>query len=293
MKNEKFYEYIDDELGFIIESEVYSDFFKKLKQSEQKKSIAFLIWFLNSYAGISDVEGYITDGHDDGSCDIILDRLDSQGNTTFYIVQSKWNNIGNCNSEFDGKELKSYLSDVQCILKGEKGKGKNARFNSQYDRLREHLKSNGRVKVIYLSLKNNCSGYEANINSFKNSLSGDIDVEGFDINRLKIDYIGKEFKGSYPPNPLDNIYDSSLDKIKISICRDSLNNSIEVQSPFVAYVLLIKPRLIFDLVNKYGVSLFTKNVRNPILNSQINEEIKVLSSKIQLISGIIITGLLA
>ncbi|MFP2507473.1 AIPR family protein [Buttiauxella gaviniae] len=274
MKNESFYEYIDGELDLVIKSEVYSPYFEKLKQDEQKKSVAFLIWFLNTYADISDVEDYITDGHDDFSCDIILDKTDSQGNNTFYIVQSKWNKIGNCGSEFDGKELKSFLNDVQCILKGDKEKGANARFNNQYDRLREHLKSNGRVKVIYLCLKNNCSGYDGNINSFKNTLSGDVDVEGFDINRLKIDYISREFKGSFSPNPLENIYDSSLDRIKISVCRGAENNSIEVQSPFSAYVFLIKPKLIFELVNKYGVSLFTKNVRNPILNSQINEEIK-------------------
>ncbi|WP_297202821.1 AIPR family protein [uncultured Pluralibacter sp.] len=274
MKHEEFYDYIDSEFNAIIQSEMYTNYFDKIKQTDQKKSIAFLIWFLKTYADISNVEEYITDGHDDNSCDIILEKKDSQQSTTFYIVQSKWNKKENCHGSFDGKELKSFLSDIQSILKGDKEEGTNAKFNIQYEKLRKHIKQNGRVKIIYLSLKNNCNNSDANIKSLKDSLSGDIEIEGFDLNKLKIDYIGREYKKSIPPNPLDNVYDPSLEKIRMQVCRDGSNSSVEIKAPFNAYVFLIKPKLIFELVNKYGVSLFNRNVRNPIVQSNINEEIK-------------------
>lgn len=274
MKNSVFYDYIDNELQAIINSEVYSGFFDNLKQEQQKKSFSFLIWFLNSYASISNVEQYITDGHDDSSCDIILDKVDSQGEKSFYIVQSKWNAVSNCDSDFDSKELKSFLSDIHAILKGEKQKGANERFNAQYDALREHIRKNGRVKIIYLCLKNNCKDADDNIKALKNSIGGNIEVEGFDIHRLKIDYISREYKKSFPPNPLENVYNPELDNISVSILRSEGSNSIEVHSPFNAYVFLVRPRLIYDLVNKYGVSLFERNVRNPLMSSTINEEIK-------------------
>lgn len=274
MKHSEFYEYLDGELEAIISSEVYSQYFLKHKHNEQKKSVAFLIWFLKTYADTGNVEEYITDGHDDFSCDIILEKKDSQKVNSFYIVQSKWNTKKNCNSEFDGKELKSFLSDIQSVLKGEKSKGANEKFNAQYDKLREHIRKNGRVKIIYLSLKNNCDTSNDNIKSLKDVMSGDIDVEGFDINRLKIDYINREYKKSIPPNPLDNIYDPSLERIMMHVCRDGGNNCVEIKVPFNAYVFVVRPKLIFELVNKYGVSLFEKNVRNPITSSSINDEIK-------------------
>lgn len=274
MKNEDFYQVIDSQLMDVINSDLYSNYFSTFNQDNQKKSFAFLIWFLRTYADISNVEDYITDGCDDSSCDIILERVDSQGVITYYVVQSKWNKITNCESEFESKELKSFLSDVQSVLRGDKEKGGNEKFNRQYDKLRDHIRKNGRVKVIYLSLKNNCDSCQGNIDSFKKTMDGDIDIEGFDINRLKIDYISREFKKSYPPNPLENIYDPSLDKINIEICRDAGNSCVEINSPFDAYVFLIKPKLLFELVTKYGVSLFNKNVRNPLLTSAINSEIK-------------------
>ncbi|MBL5946066.1 AIPR family protein [Enterobacter asburiae] len=274
MKHSEFYDYLDSELDAIISSEVYSSYFIKHKQDEQKKSAAFLIWFLKTYADTGNVEEYITDGHDDFSCDIILDKNDSQRVKSYYIVQSKWNNKKNCDSEFDGKELKSFLSDIQSVLKGKKEKGANEKFNEKYDELREHIKNNGRVKVIFLSLKNNCDTSNDNIRSLKEVMSGDIDVEGFDINGLKIDFINREYKKSIPPNPLDNIYDPGLERIEMQVCRDGGNSCVEIKAPFNAYVFIVRPKIIYELVNKYGVSLFDRNVRNPISNSIINDEIK-------------------
>lgn len=273
MHNKKFYEHIDGELKEIIRSETYSKYFENINQIEQKKSYAFLIWFLNGYGRIKNVEEYITDGHDDYSCDIILDKVDSQGERVFYLVQSKWNTLKNCDTDFDNKDLKSFLSDVQSIIKGDKIKGANERFNAQYDKLREHVKANGRVKIIYLCLKNNCKDADENIKTLKDVMGGNLEVEGFDINRLKIDYISQEYRKSFPPNPLENIYSPEFEKIKMEVIRDG-NSNIEVKHPFPAYVFIVRPKLIFELVSKYGVSLFERNVRDPIASSTINEEIK-------------------
>nr|WP_314984144.1 AIPR family protein [uncultured Pantoea sp.] len=273
MINEQFYDYIDHELQAIIDSEVYSPYFVNLKQIEQKKSYAFLIWFLNSYGRISNVEDYITDGHDDYSCDIILDKVDSQGEKIFYLVQSKWNTKKNCNSEFDNKDLKSFLSDVQSVIKGDKAEGANEKFNRQYQHLKEHVKRNGKIKIIYLCLKNNCNDSNENIKSLKDIIGGQLEIEGFDINRLKIDYISQEYRKSIPPNPLENIYSPDLEKITMEVIRDGSSN-IEIKDPFPAHVFLVRPKLIFELVSKYGVSLFDRNVRDPIASSNINEEIK-------------------
>ncbi|HMP32240.1 MAG TPA: AIPR family protein, partial [Saprospiraceae bacterium] len=43
---------------------------------------------------------------------------------------------------------------------------------------------------------------------------------------------------------------------------------------FEAYMVLLRPKSIFDLFEKYGFALFYKNVRNPLLQSQFNEEIE-------------------
>ncbi|PJE55526.1 AIPR family protein [Marinomonas sp. BSi20584] len=272
MKNIDFYDILDGELSKI--SEGYSVALnKKFKQDQQKKSYAFLIWFLNFYSGISNIEGYITDGSGDNSCDIILDKKNSQGDTIFYLVQSKWNTKKNCDKDFESEVLKSYLSDVQSILRGEKEKTENDRFNSRYDDLLSHIKSNGEVKVLYLTLKNSCGIADNNIKSFEKLFGGKVSVDSFDINRIKLDYIDFNFKKSFPPNPLEKIYNPEYEKIKLNIVSDDERNFLKINKPFEAHVFNIVPKTIFDLVERYGVSLFDKNVRNPLVSSSINKEI--------------------
>ncbi|MDX9988679.1 AIPR family protein [Thiothrix unzii] len=274
MKNEDFYTILSKELETLITQEAGGEKFKSLKQEEQKHAYALLIWFLDFYAGIKNTEKYITDGHGDNSCDIILDRKSSQGETIFYLVQSKWNSIANCNKEFDSTELKSYLSDVHSILRGDKEETKNTSFNSRYKDLLAHIRKNGRVKVLYLTLRNTCSDAQENINSLEKTLGGNIKVEGFDINKLKMDYISRHYKKSTPPNPLEHIYNPEFEKIIIEVLKDEENNHIEINKPFEAHVFNVKPSLVFRLVERYGVSLFDKNVRNPLISSTINNEIK-------------------
>ena len=272
MKNIDFYNVLDEELNIIIKD--YDEKLKqKLKQEQQKKSHAFMIWFLNFYSGITNIESFITDGHDDNSCDIILDKNNSQGDKVFYLVQSKWNASKNCNGDFESEVLKSYLSDVQSVLRGDKEESKNSKFNKRYQELLEHIKSNGEVKVLYLTLKNNCEKADANIKSFEATFGGKVSVDSFDINRLKLDYIDRNYKKSSPPNPLEKVYSPEFEKITLSIVKDDERNFLKVNRPFDAHVFNILPKTIFQLVERYGVSLFDKNVRNPLVSSSINKEI--------------------
>lgn len=272
MKNFDFYKLLDQELLSIAE-EFDVKLNKKLKQEQQKKSYALLIWFLKFYSGISDIDEYITDGHGDHSCDIILDKINSQGEKIFYLVQSKWNNIENCNGEFDKNILKSYLSDAQSILKGDKEETENTKFNTRYRDLISHVKANGEVKVIYLTLKNDSPDIHANIKSFESFFGGRVAVDCFDINQLKLDYIDRHFKKSSPPNPLEKIYNPEFEKITLHIVRDDERNLLKIDKPFQAHVFNVLPKTIYELVLRYGVSLFDKNIRNPLVSSKINREI--------------------
>lgn len=274
MKNEEFYKILDGELQDIIDDDIDGEVLEKLKQPQQKKSYAFLVWFLKFYSGIDNVASYITEGHDDNSCDIILDRTNSQGEKTFYLIQSKWNSISNCNGELEKEILQSYLSDVYTVLRGDKQKGRNSKFNSRYDDLLAHIRKNGGVKILYLTLKNRCKDSASNIRSIEQSIGGNTSVEGFDINRIKMDYISRYYKKSTPPNPLDKVYNPEYEKIVLNVLKDDENNHLKIDKPFEAHVFNIRPKTIYNLVERYGVSLFEKNVRNPLNSSSINAEIK-------------------
>ncbi len=276
MKNVDFYKLLTGELDAIVAERMDSKLRAKLKQDEQKRAYALLIWFLSFYSEVANVETYITDGNDDSSCDIILDLTDNQGIKTFYLIQSKWNSESNCSGELDSTELKSFLSDVQVVMRGEKSGSKNSRFNARYKDLLQHIKQNGAVKAIFLCLKNRCTTTADNITATKNSIGGRLEIEIFDINRIKCDFISRRFKGSLPPNPLNSIYSPEYEKIRLSVARDdpASRNQIFVRSPFEAHVFFVKPSMIFALVERYGVSLFEKNVRNPLQRSSINAEIE-------------------
>ncbi|MGO3452979.1 MAG: AIPR family protein, partial [Marinomonadaceae bacterium] len=197
----------------------------------------------------------------------------SQGDKVFYLVQSKWNSIGNCDGQFENEVLKSYLSDVQSILRGDKENTTNEKFNSRYRDLLAHVKGNGEVKVLYLTLKNDCVESNANIKSFESCFGGKVTVDCFDIKRLKLDYIDRNFKKSSPPNPLEKVYSPEFEKITLSIVQDDERNLLKVDKPYPAHVFNILPKTIYELVQRYGVSLFDKNVRNPLVSSKINNEI--------------------
>lgn len=275
MLTEDFYKLIDIELIDILDKYKDDAYIKKNKSAiNNQKAYALLIWFLDFYGKKSDYSNYITDGDEDSSCDIVFDNLDNQGQRVFYIVQSKWNIESNCNKEVEKKDILQALNDFDTIIRGKKEKV-NAKLKSKIDELQEHLKQNGEVKFVYLTLSSNNPKADDNINSFlENHKKTTFDF--YDINRIKIDFIERRYKKIDPINPLENYYNPEESKINIEIQKinKSSGNFIRVEKPFEAYVFLIKPKTIFELFEKYGFSLFFRNVRNPLIQSDFNKEIE-------------------
>ncbi len=272
MITKDFYKLIDSEIDVLLNKYKDDQFIKKHKSAiNNQKSYALLIWFLDFYGRISNYSNFITDGDNDSSCDIVFDNIDNQGNKIFYVVQSKWNNADNSEKETDKDEILKALNDFETILRGEK-QNVNEKLQKKLEELDVHLKSNGEVKFIFLSLSQYKGGADDNINSFKNN-DEKTKFEVIDINRIKIDYIDRRFKKIEPINPLENYQNPEESPVIIEFAQKS-GNFIKIEKPFEAYMVLLRPKSVFDLFEKYGFALFYKNVRNPLIQSQFNEEIE-------------------
>lgn len=278
MLTKDFYQLIDNEINALVEKYQNDPFLQKHKEgSSQRKSYGFLIWFLQFYAHIPNYVDYITDGDNDSSCDIVFDKLDHQGNKIFYIVQSKWNSENNADKETINDDIKKALSDFETIWNGTRQQ-LNDKLKQRLEELYNHIKNNGEVKFIFLTLSQYNGKANDNIKSFINGDSNKR-CEVIDLNRIKIDYIDRKFKGITPTNPLENYLNPEESKITIEIEPLSQSgNFLKIDKPFDAYVFLLRPKIIFELFEKYGFALFYKNVRNPLLESQFNEEIKQTAS---------------
>lgn len=275
MTLEYFYDLLNDELEEILLKHKDEPFFMENKKDKNVlKSRAFLIQFLEFYGKILDYETYITDGSGDSSCDIIIDSIDYLGNKTYYIVQSKWNIKKNLNKEVAKEDVLQALSEFDTIIKGKKTKTKNVLFNDKLEELTEHIKNNGEIKVIYLTLANESGDVQDNIETFL-STHKKTSFEWVDINKLRVDYINRKYKELDINSPLDKYFNPEEDTIDIEIAQNVDKRSfIHVEKPFEAYVFLIKPSTIHELFDKYGFSLFQKNVRNPLIKSTLNEDIE-------------------
>jgi len=271
MLTKDFYHIIDAELDVLISK--YKDdahIQKHQGATPQKKSYALLIWFLDFYGRTSNYSDFITDGENDGSCDIVFDKINNQGNTVFYVVQSKWNQANGAEKETDKDEILKALSDFETILRGEK-KNVNAKLKTKLEQLDLHLKANGEVKFIFLSLSQYKGGADENINAFINN---DVKTkfEVIDINRIRVDYIDRKYKKIDPINPLETYQNPEESPITLEILQKG--GSIKVEKPYEAYVFLVRPKTIWELFKTYNFSLFFKNVRNPLLQSQFNDDIE-------------------
>lgn len=275
MVTRDFYDIIDKELNALLLKYKDDKFLKKHKSAtNNQKSYALLIWFLDFYGKKSNYNQYITDGDNDSSCDIVFDNTDVHGNKVFYIVQSKWNNADNSEKATDKDEILKALNDFETILRGEK-KDVNDKLSTKLEELDVHLRNNGDVKFIFLSLGKYINNADDNIKSFVNNQDR-TKFEVIDINRLKVDYIDRKYKKIDPTNPLENYHNPEESPVTIEIERISAKsaNFIKIEKPFEAYVCLLKPKTIFELFEKFGFSLFYKNVRNPLIQSQFNTEIE-------------------
>lgn len=266
-----FYNIIDQELSDILVKYQDDPFLKKHRTAiDNQKSYALLIWFLQFYGNISNYVDYITDGDNDSSCNIVFDNFDNQGNRIFYVVQSKWNNQKNSQKETSRDEILKALNDFDTLIRGSK-KTINDKLQKKLVDLDAHLKANSEVKFIFLALSLYNGKADDNINAFT-QYDDKVKFEVIDINRIKSDYIDRKYKKIEPINPLETYQNPEESPIDIEIIQK--NGIIKIERPFEAYTLLLRPKSIYNLFNKYGFFLFHKNVRNPLLQSQFNEEIE-------------------
>jgi hypothetical protein len=271
MLTKDFYSIIDAELDALIIKYKDDKLIKKHRSAiNNQKSYALLIWFLDFYGRISNYSNFITDGDNDSSCDIVFDSLNNQGNKVFYVVQSKWNNADNSEKETKKDEILKALNDFETILRGEK-KSVNEKLKSKLEELDLHLKANGEVKFIFLSLSQYKGGADENIEVFRNN---DVKTkfEVIDINRIRVDYIDRKYKKIDPINPLESYQNPEESSVNIEIVQKG--GSVKVEKPFEAYTFLLRPKAIWELFKTYNFSLFFKNVRNPLLQSQFNTDIE-------------------
>jgi hypothetical protein len=263
-----FYQLIDSEISSLIIAYKSNPYLSRLKPPENKKSFAFLLWFLKRYSpNLKNIESYITEGDGDSSCDIIFSNEDHYGKKVYYIVQSKWHSKTNLKgTKGVSTEIKACLDDFKLILTGEKEKSlQNPNFNKKYAELLKHIEKNGAVKFIFLLL----STYGKELENIKEFRKNSAPFEIIDINRLKRDFIEVEYKGARTHNPIETPYEPK-GEIEIEYLK---NNTITVTNPFKSHIFLIRPKLIHTLFRKYGFALFYKNIRNPLSNSNFNPAI--------------------
>ena len=277
MLNTEFYDILDAELTQLVEDNGFRPALKH-KTVEQNKPYVFLIWFLRIYGQTYRHLPYITDGKGDSSCDIILDIEDVVHGKMYYVAQSKWNNKRNCIKKIDSQEFKATLDNFQLVFEGEKGETGNERFNEKYKELQQHVSQNGLVRFVYLALCESNPEIADNIAAFEKNHSTKIKI--LDINRLKLDYIDRHYKQIAPDSPLEIKHSPIKKKMQLPIEQLNIKqNFLRVERPFLMYVLLLRPKTIFDLFNKYKFRLFFKNVRNPLMDSKVNENIEATLEK--------------
>ena len=271
MFTKDFYNVIDRELDELLEKYHADQFIQKHRNAvNNQKSYALLIWFLEFYGKISNYTHFITEGENDRSCDIVFDKKNNYGDKIFYVVQSKWNNAVNSEKESEKDEILKALSDFTTILRNGKDNF-NDKLRLKLEELNQHLKENGEVKFIFLTLSQYRGGADENIKAFINN-DEKVKFEVIDINRIKLDYIDRKYKKIDPLNPLESYQNPEESLINIEIVQG--NGSIKIEKPFEAYLFLMRPKSIYNLFEQYGFALFHKNVRNPLLQSEFNAEIE-------------------
>ncbi|MGG5902587.1 AIPR family protein [Sphingobacterium daejeonense] len=274
MTTSAFYEIVDNHLDNIL-ADIDRVASLPHKKIEQRKGYAFLVWILRFYGLTGKYNEYITDGPDDQSCDIILNKKSQIDEDIFYVIQSKWNTAGNIGTKMDAKDIKQAINDFETILTGNRQETNNLQFNKKNAELQKHLSKNGRVKFLFLGLCNNSLDAAENIDSFNVRYSPKISLEILDINRIKSDYIETMYKEVVLNNPLDFNYRPENVPVIIEIdrygqCRRDL---LEVDGKNKAYIFLIRPKVLYSLFKKFGFQLFYRNLRNPLPKSHYNAQI--------------------
>lgn len=277
----KFYEILNSELKTILDKYAADDKTRKHKDDNLNKGYALLIWFLDFYAQKEIYKSFITDGKEDSSCDIIFSNQNNQDEEIFYVIQSKWINFDTTKKKedaypiLDKKELGYALNDFSIVLSGQKKKGTNEAFNKKYEALKTHLEKNGKVKFIFFTPAKRNYDIDDSINTFNKNYAPNISLEVIDMERIRRDYIEFKYKEIQTNNPLEYAYNSEDAPIEINIERfkDSKRDVLAFEGREKSYILMLKPKTIYELFNKFRFSLFFKNVRNPIHRSNYNQQI--------------------
>jgi hypothetical protein len=274
-----FYAALDQELNELLQK--YKDdaaIQKHSKNIDSQKGYAFLIWFMETYGKIRDYPNFVTDGKGDHSFDIIFPIPDQIGKKIYYVVQSKWKKTAGVTwKQADGKnEFLRSLQELETVLRGTIPPDANAATRKNLEEFAQHRRENGEVKFIFLTLciNNLQAELQHNIDVFlqNNPL---VKIEIIDIERLRLDYIDRHFKKIAPPNPLLSNYDPLKDKITLDVVRlhKGEGTFVRVDKPYTAYSFVLRPRTLYTLFQKYNFNLFHSNIRNPLLSSNINEDI--------------------
>lgn len=140
------------------------------------------------------------------------------------------------------------LSNFSTIFRGDKKPTNNERFNKKHSELQNHIEKNGQVKFVFLSLCQENTSIVDNIASFENKFKR-ASLEFIDINRIKRDYIEREYKQITPINPLEYTYDPEETPVTLTVERSKRGNGnfVKIDKPFDAYIFLVKPKTIFNL----------------------------------------------
>ncbi|MCH8518689.1 AIPR family protein, partial [Candidatus Gracilibacteria bacterium] len=181
----------------------------------------------------------------------------------------------NCEGNMPSGEFNGILTEFEEIKDGELNldKNYNDKFKNRYEELREHVSKNKKVNFIILSMMNISLGTKDikrldNLNIDKNFNEFFI----YDINKLKLDFIDKNYKGYKVRNPLKTPK-KPLEEIEINILPLSeRDNILYFPSHEEAYLFCIKPKEIFSLFETYQYAIFQDNIRNPLYASDINKK---------------------
>ena len=280
MRNEKFYDIIDVELSAII-LEFNTEIGKRnIKQDDQKKGFAFLIWIMrriDSKISNDDILNYITEGEEDNSCDFIMPYKGLDNSKMFAVVQAKWKSKKNANKATKGftTVAKSTVSDFSKIarLEIDTKTRKNQNFIKNYKLLKKHIGSGKKVNYVLISMSLLKTQLYEEIEKFEdanNAVELINTLSFYSFLDLKKFYFEKHIRGRHN---ISFITKGNISEIDTKIPNTS-QNCIEVDKPIKAYVFSVNSQVLYNWFENFGYSLFVKNIRNPLSSSNYNKAIK-------------------
>ncbi|MGH1336334.1 MAG: AIPR family protein [Aureispira sp.] len=277
MRTTDFYQLLDTELAQIVEEEKNNTYIKSQhKAPYNQKSYALLLWFLKFYGNPLyrlNYQQFVTEGNGDYSCDMILSKKDELGNKHFYVIQSKWNNEKKASGTTSRDDILKAMSEFNTLLKFNFDQLQpNAQLRPKLEELQEQLADNKQVTFIFLGLASYDGGADEHIQAF-NQTDPNVHFKVIDIDTIKLDYIDRYYKDITPINPLEKQEDPSELTVVLKLAQEA-GNFISINRPFEAYIVLLRPSSIHNLFKRFKFLLFQKNVRNPLLQSRFNEQIK-------------------